>query len=201
MYLPCAQLGVQSLTFRTPLPKATERQLVHFRPVTSSLEGMQLGSYPAGRTWPSPLQLTRTTWLDPADAGPTASTTPATVPATATRPPASATRARMSLIELPPLFGLGYYPSPLQSGDARQLIQRRNGKCGGRRAGDLREASDDAPPEPESRRRADTASHSRAAIQLLPGLCDRTVTWRPGMRSAHDATCVVHRPADRPRGP
>src|SRR5208283_3986114 len=101
MYLPCAQLGVQSLTFRTPLPKATECQLVHVRPLTSSLEGMQPMSYPAGRTWPWPLQLTSTTWLDPADAGPAASTTPPAVPAMATRAPASATRARMSLIELP----------------------------------------------------------------------------------------------------
>src|SRR5208283_1567207 len=101
MYLPRAQLGVQSLTFRTPLPKATECQLVHVRPLTSSLEGMQPMSYPAGRTWPWPLQLTSTTWLDPADAGPAASTTPPAVPAMATRAPASATRARMSLIELP----------------------------------------------------------------------------------------------------
>ena len=81
MYLPCAQDGVQSLTFKTPLPKATGRQLVHVRPVTSSLEGMQLGSYPAGRTWPWPLQLTSTTWLDSADAGPAARTTPASAAA------------------------------------------------------------------------------------------------------------------------
>jgi hemoglobin-like flavoprotein len=31
---------VQSLTFRTPRPKASERQLVHVSPATSSLEGM-----------------------------------------------------------------------------------------------------------------------------------------------------------------
>src|SRR5271157_1721290 len=124
MYLPCAQLGVQSLTFRTPLPKATERQLVHFRPVTNSLEGMQPMSYPTGRTWPWPLQLTRTTWLDPADAGSAASTTPAAVPAMATRAPASATRMRMSLIELPPFRS--WVPITLSELDARHLIRRRN---------------------------------------------------------------------------
>jgi hypothetical protein len=40
MYLPPAQVGVQLLTLRVPLPNATERQLVHFSPDTYSLDGM-----------------------------------------------------------------------------------------------------------------------------------------------------------------
>jgi hypothetical protein len=132
MYLPYAQDGVQSLTFKTPLPKATERQLVHVRPVTSSLEGMQLGSYPAGRTWPWPLQLTSTTWLDSADAGPAARTTPAVVPAMATRAPANATRTRtrMNLIELPAFQR--WVPITLSELDARHLIQRGTAAAAGR---------------------------------------------------------------------
>ena len=64
---PCAQVGVQLLTFRTPPPNATERQLVQRSWARNSLEGMQPMSYLAGRTWPWP-QFTTTTWLELADA-------------------------------------------------------------------------------------------------------------------------------------
>src|SRR5271155_1054187 len=110
MYLPCAQVGVQSLTFSTPLPNPTACQLVHFSPATYSLDGMQPMSYTAGRTLPWPAQLTSTTGLEAADAGPAAATIPVTVPATAISPDASKTRARNSRIGYPLQRPLRHHP-------------------------------------------------------------------------------------------
>src|SRR5258708_7645966 len=74
---PQLELGVQLLTFRTPLPNATERQLVHDNPPTNSFDGMQPMSYTAGRTSTLPWQPTSTTVGEAADAGLAASAAPA----------------------------------------------------------------------------------------------------------------------------
>src|SRR5258708_12649826 len=95
---PQLELGVQLLTFRTPLPNATERQLVHDNPPTNSFDGMQPMSYTAGRTSTLPWQPTSTTVGEAADAGLAASAAPVTAPPAAMIPAATMPRTRMTFI-------------------------------------------------------------------------------------------------------
>ncbi len=119
MYLPAAQLGLQLLILKVPLPKALDFQLVQLRPEMYWLDCMHQGSsMVAGLTDPCPLHWTATTdgelagAAGVADAGTVATMTAVAVPASATIPAAITDRARVSLMRGSFQIGRVYYDGP-----------------------------------------------------------------------------------------